>query len=127
MNYNVYVMYDKVSEECNTPFFQKTDASAKRAFTDTVNRSIRPLKNLKVEDFELFRIGSYESSTGTLSVCSEKEYICNGADVDVYEYDEPAAPQIDMKQLQEQFQKQMSMISAASPTKPAKKRWFKRG
>lgn len=126
MKYNVYVMFDKVSGEYNTPFFQKTDGSAKRVFTDTVNRSIRPLKNLHLEDFELYSIGEYDTSLGQFTPLPSA-FVCNGADVEVYEYDEPAVPQFDMKQLQEMFSKQIAMISSAVPTIPEKKRWFQRG
>lgn len=126
MKYQVYVIYDKVSEEHNTPFFQKTDASAKRAFTDTVNRSIRPLKNLKVEDFELYRIGVYDSELGNFDLLDQKHFVCNGAEVDVYEYDEPAAVPLSSEQLKEQFSKQMAALTAQNPTKPAKKSWFRR-
>lgn len=77
---NIYAIKDIKGGEYNTPFFQMTDAHALRIFRTEVNRaSDQNLIYLYPEDFELFRLGTFESETGKIE--PENERLISGPKV----------------------------------------------
>lgn len=60
------------------PFVHHNDLSAQREFSNLVN-SGNELVASNVEDFELWRLGSYDDATGVIE--SEIVFICNGVSV----------------------------------------------
>lgn len=60
------------------PFVHHNDLSAQREFTNLVN-SNDVLVSSNVADFELWKLGTYDDTTG--AIVSKVEFICNGTSV----------------------------------------------
>lgn len=60
------------------PFVHHNDLSAQREFANLVN-SKNELVASNVEDFELWKLGTYDDVTG--SIVSQPVFICNGISV----------------------------------------------
>lgn len=66
---NVYSVFDAKLATFGRPWYEMTDASAIRVFSDAVNDGSNPNNqwNKHPEDFSLFRIGNFVDDTGMLS------------------------------------------------------------
>lgn len=64
---NLYAVYDKVGELYDTPFFARDDVFAKRRFI-MMNDDEGTMLGDFGEDFELHRVGSFETYSGKLEV-----------------------------------------------------------
>lgn len=65
MKLKAYAILDTAAGAYNTPFFMQNDGMALRAFTDTGN-SEDSLVGKHPDQFYLYRIGSYDDSSGEL-------------------------------------------------------------
>lgn len=61
MTFNIYTIYDKVSQECGPVFQAKNFGVAKRYVEDMVKNN-----PIKLDEYSLYQIGSYETETGKL-------------------------------------------------------------
>lgn len=61
MTYNIYTIYDKVSQECGPVFQAKNFGVAKRYVEDMVKNN-----PIKLDEYTLYQIGSYDTETGKL-------------------------------------------------------------
>lgn len=77
----VCVIRDSAADDYGTPYTFKTVGEAVRSFTDIVNR---PDENSNVynhpQDFELFKIAEYETSTGEFFVGEPPRSLIRGAE-----------------------------------------------
>ena len=64
MNLNVYAIYDQKQREFLEPFLSKNDDTALRTYHRTSQQV--PLIQNNPEDFDLYHIGSYHTTTGRL-------------------------------------------------------------
>lgn len=62
---NAYSVFDRKALIYHKPFFEVTDGSAMRAFTDLAN-DLQTGVGLHPTDYVLFRIGSYDDQLGKL-------------------------------------------------------------
>lgn len=71
----MFVARDDKAEAFGEPFFAPATGIAIRSFTDEANGrgSQRSAVAAHPEDFSLFELGTYEASTGTLSVYEHKK------------------------------------------------------
>lgn len=77
MKYGLYVIYDKKSGYLN-PMTDLNDATAMRNFQHaTMNHESTMYSH--GSDFELYRIGEFDSSSGIISI-EDKKYLCTGKD-----------------------------------------------
>lgn len=76
---NCYTTLDYKSEVYARPFFEETDASAKRAFSIAVSDK-STLVGQAPEDFAVFRIGTFNDVNGILVSC-EPVLVCRGNDL----------------------------------------------
>lgn len=135
MMYGMYVIFDRVANEAGFPFDAKNDDVAKRRFEDIINRQIRPVKTVSVDDYELHHVGQFDSEACSLIPNPGGSFVCFGSDVSQWPQEEidklsRPSPSFNM----EDFRKQVAEMSAAyakrnppipaSPT-PMKKKWFK--
>lgn len=65
MKHNVFAVFDSKVEAFGMPLFMHNKAEAIRAFIDQVNDQ-KSLMSKHPEDFTLFHIGEYESSSGLM-------------------------------------------------------------
>lgn len=63
------------------PFLSPDDATAKRYFGMIVNNSQqgRNIMNYAPADFDLFRVGEFDSEAGRVEPCWPIEFVVNGA------------------------------------------------
>jgi len=75
----VYVMVsvrDAKTEAFGRPFFVQSDGQAIRSFDDEVNRSAEDnIMHHHPEDFQLFKIGTFDDSTGRVDTTIPKMLI----------------------------------------------------
>ena len=57
MTYNIYTIYDKVSEECGPVFQAKNDLVAVRMFKSMVNDN----PNIPVDEYEVYCLGEFDT------------------------------------------------------------------
>ena len=62
MQVNVYSIYDRVAREYGPPFCAKNHGVAMRMYADAVKQATGDAK----DDYEIWKIGSYDTSTGIL-------------------------------------------------------------
>lgn len=75
MKLNVYVMKDnKVG--FMQPTFDQTDAIAIRNFKYAITNN--DFLNVNSSDFDLYKIGIYDSDSGIIDALSTPEFICSG-------------------------------------------------
>ena len=79
MFYGVYVIRDTGSEECCLPFFVQTDVVAKRQFVGT----LRTLPPSCRSDFQLEKIGEYDSQNQELNDNGSCQILSIGSDDDI--------------------------------------------
>lgn len=58
MTYNIYTIYDKVSEECGPVFQAKNFGVAKRYVEDMVKRD-----PIKLDEYALYQIATFDTET----------------------------------------------------------------
>lgn len=65
------------------PFISPDDSTAKRFFSMRVNnpQSGFNVMNYAPADFDLFRVGKFDTESGKIDECWPIEFICNGASV----------------------------------------------
>lgn len=71
---NLYSIKDTVAGVCMSPYTSVNNETAKRNFAKvcaSVDYS---------DDFQLFKVGTYDTDTGKVEGC-EPEFICNGGDI----------------------------------------------
>lgn len=71
MKMNFYSVFDKGINAYMRPFPMQADGQAVRAFTDECLNAETPLSK-HPEDYALFRIGSFEDTTGVVEGCEPK-------------------------------------------------------
>jgi hypothetical protein len=76
----LYSVYDSKSETYSPPNPQPARGQALRSFTDAVNTQSDSLLHTHPEDFTLFEVGTFDSSTGEI-VSIPKVSVVNGLDV----------------------------------------------
>ncbi|AXH77461.1 MAG: nonstructural protein [Microviridae sp.] len=62
----IYSVYDEKAEEFSPPFFQQNDRLAQRMITESCKGNGSMLAAYP-EDFKLYRLGEFESSTGEIT------------------------------------------------------------
>lgn len=62
MNYNLYVIYDKVAQQYGAPFVSLNDATATRQFTHQISQNLMA----EPSDFELYCCGIFSTDTGKI-------------------------------------------------------------
>lgn len=77
MKLQVYSVFDKVAEVFNKPFTDINDATAIRAFSESIKDN--PHKN----DYELFYLGEYFDHNGQLVPAKSNKRIYAGVDVKI--------------------------------------------
>lgn len=83
---NAYAIFDTASKLFAQPLFLVSDGVAQRVFSDEVNRSESNNQLYKhPDDFLLYRIGTYDDSTGKLSPLEDLELLTSGKQVKVRE------------------------------------------
>lgn len=81
----LYVLYDSKSETYTAPTLNPARGQALRSFSDAVN-DVSNKNNVLAshpEDFTLFEIGTYDISTGVISLFDTKISVATGLDVKV--------------------------------------------
>lgn len=78
----LYTLYDSKSESYSSPSVNPARGQAIRSFGDAVNSGESVLSS-HPEDFTLFEIGEFDTSTGLLKAYDTKVSVANGADVKV--------------------------------------------
>lgn len=73
MKFNLYSVYDSVSEEFGPIFHAKNEAVAKRAVTNILHDGV------KANDYDLYMLGTYDVDTGV--IVPSKSYVCNVIDI----------------------------------------------
>lgn len=76
---NVYAIKDKVADQFGNIFCDQSDVQASRGFSYAVNAK-DGLMNFAPDDYELFRLGQYDSEKGEISSITPK-FICSGTSV----------------------------------------------
>lgn len=72
MNYEVYVIYDRIVGTYAAPFIQPNELSAKRLFDYQMSKS-----EMVATDCELYRIGTFDSKTGLVTSFEKPVFIAN--------------------------------------------------
>lgn len=75
MNYNLYVIYDKVSEQYSAPFTSLNDATAVRHF----NSVTRGNSMAEPSDFELYGVGIFNTDSASFALSSKLRFITKGS------------------------------------------------
>lgn len=76
-----YSIYDKKGEVWDIPFFARGDLFAKRKFKiDCTDISLPFISKFK-DDFELYRVGFFNSTTGVVKSIKEPVIIIKGTEV----------------------------------------------
>ncbi|WNK13825.1 MAG: hypothetical protein [Microvirus sp.] len=65
MKLNVYAIFDNAARAYLPPFFLLRDTMAIRSFTEAVNSKDHPLNKFP-QDYSLFRLGSFDDSSGQI-------------------------------------------------------------
>lgn len=74
-----FAIYDDKAACFNTPFFQPTTGLATRSLEDLVNDSNTRV-NRHPGDFKLYKIGTYNDSSGKLESDAEPTFVANASD-----------------------------------------------
>ena len=72
MNYSLYSIYDRVAGIYSEPFLQTSDATAIRFFRYRMSQSA-----MVSADCALYRLGTYDSATGSIVPFSNPEFVEN--------------------------------------------------
>lgn len=81
MMHKMYAVFDSKAAFFSKPFYDTSEGSAIRNFSDGVNDSSTPnnMWNKHSEDYSLFQIGEYEDTTGELIACLPKSIVTASA------------------------------------------------
>lgn len=74
MNYQLYAIYDKVAEQYGSPFVSLNDAVAVRSFNAECKRNMLA----EPTDFELYCIGLYDTSLGSITPNTPIRFVAKG-------------------------------------------------
>ena len=74
----LYAIRDTKAEAFNTPIAQLTHAEAERTFNRLMSDS-QTMMGLFPEDFDLYYLGTYDTTDGKLKPLSAPEHIISGA------------------------------------------------
>lgn len=77
MMINIYSIYDSAAKAFLQPFFMAADGQALRAFQDNVNSDEESIIKKHPEQFTLFKIGTFDDQTGTITA-DQKQEMGNG-------------------------------------------------
>lgn len=77
----VVTVYDRASEAFNMPQFVPTAAAAIRGFAAEVNNEQNRMLNEHPEDFDLYRLGTFDQSTGLIEVDNAPSVIARAQDL----------------------------------------------
>lgn len=76
----LFCVYDSKSDQYGSPFIMESDESAKRSFLDSLAEVRMPTLLSKFpSDYELRRIGSYDTGTGIIISEARPVFIANAA------------------------------------------------
>lgn len=76
MKLGIYAIRDIKTSSYGNPMFQPTDGSMIRDFSDAVNsKQEKNHLNDHSDDFELFKLGEYETDTGEITTHAPKSLI----------------------------------------------------
>lgn len=78
MNYQLYVIYDKVAEQYGSPFVSLNDATATRAF----NVQVQANHLAEPTDFELYNCGIFSTDSGSIVPSVPLRFIVKGKVLD---------------------------------------------
>lgn len=78
MVYGVYIVRD-LKSTFMTPGFSMNDEVAVRNFAHAVTTSQDVIHSHR-QDFELYKVGTYDNETGVISMLEVKELLCEGKD-----------------------------------------------
>jgi len=76
----IYSIYDEKALAYNIPFILQTDGLATRAFADLINDDRSTIHNYP-SDFTLYRIGTVDLSTGTITPEPKPVYIIKASNL----------------------------------------------
>jgi len=76
----IYSVYDEKAEEFSPPFFQQNDRLAQRMITESAKGNGSMLAAYP-EDFKLYRLGEFETSTGELTPETRPHLLMNVKDL----------------------------------------------
>lgn len=79
MIYPVYALRDAAAHAFLAPALNSSDESARRDLARTVASDTTGMIGFKPSDFDLYRIGTYDSETGLLSPLSPVVLVVNAA------------------------------------------------
>lgn len=121
----IFTIFDAVSKEYSTPFFQKNHDTAKRSFAVSMNRDVRPFPQLKDSDYSLIYLGTFDTDDGVIDLATiDDDRVCYGNDCEEFDVHSDVAPQMSEKDLQaaianSPFVQQLSnqMAAACQPKK----------
>lgn len=81
MKLKLFAVRDRATDQFGTPMFLITTGQAIRGFSDEINRADRENQlNQHPEDFDLYELGEWESSTGKFEI-GEIRQIAIGKDL----------------------------------------------
>lgn len=83
MKMPIYALRDKLSTEFLFPAPDSNEYTAKRSFARAISAG-DGLLSFKPSDFDLYKVGTYDSTTGQVESCIP-EFVCNGQDLVDYE------------------------------------------
>lgn len=72
MRYNMYAYYDRVANMYSQPILQTNDASAQRIFNYMCQQAPD-----KMEDMQLYMVGTFDVITGEVVAENKPLFICN--------------------------------------------------
>lgn len=79
MKYKVYAVRDVKANIFWQPQVDSNDETAKRGFAMMINSSeARSITGFAPGDFDLYRIGEFDSETGEIINLKANEFLCNG-------------------------------------------------
>lgn len=79
MVYLVFSVYDRQSRQYSAPFTSFTSETAKRDFVRACNDSVGKVDKFPA-DFELYRIGEFNSDYGSVAGLDNVELVAKGSD-----------------------------------------------
>lgn len=74
MTLKIFSIRDQKGDVFNTPFFKKTIGEAERDFRTLVNDG-KSMVNQYPDDFDLYWVGEYDDSTGTLKPLDTPQHV----------------------------------------------------
>lgn len=97
MKYLVFSVRDKAVEAFLTPFFARSDAEATRMFAGTM-RADNNLSRYPGQ-YDLFRIGSFEDTSGMIAGEPGVKPVCTGLEAKMYGREAAEEAAVDVRQV----------------------------